>query len=134
EYAHGTAPGARILNYMSASTALTDFTVMYNRIVTDNPGHVVTTSWGLCEASIATATQQMDDNIFANANAIGQSWLAASRANGTRDCSGIGTVDNPANSPHVIGVGGAAPTRSGGGAPGGPPRGRRRPAAARGGP
>src|SRR4029079_15607618 len=26
EYAHGTAPGARILNYMSASTSLTDFT------------------------------------------------------------------------------------------------------------
>jgi hypothetical protein len=38
EYAHGTAPGARILNYMSASTSFADFTVAYNRIVTEQPG------------------------------------------------------------------------------------------------
>src|SRR2546425_1663482 len=50
EYAHGTAPGARVLNYMAASMSLADFTTMYNRIVTDNPGHVVSTSWGACEA------------------------------------------------------------------------------------
>src|SRR5262245_10641341 len=106
EYAHGTAPGARIVNYMAATTSNADFTMMYNRIVTDNPGHVVSTSWGACEAGLPAATQQMDDNIFANANAIGQSWFAASGDNGSRDCSGVLTVDNPANSPHVIGVGG----------------------------
>ena len=61
---------------------------MYNRIVTDNPGHVVTTSWGACEAGVSAATQQADDNIFANANAIGQSWFAASGDNGSRDCRG----------------------------------------------
>jgi subtilase family serine protease len=120
EYAHGTAPGARVLNYMSASTAFADFTVMYDQVVTDNPGHVVTTSWGACEAGIATATQQMDDAIFANANAIGQSWFAASGDNGSRDCNNLLTVDNPANSPHVIGVGGTTPTCSGGMTPSSP--------------
>src|SRR5262249_24940958 len=110
EYAHGTAPGARILNYMSASTALADFTTMYNRIVTDNPGHVVTTSWGACEAGVAADTQQTDDDIFANANAIGQSWFAASGDKGSLDCSNTLSVHNPANSPHVIGVGGTTPT------------------------
>jgi kumamolisin len=115
EYAHGTAPGARILNYMSASTSFADFTTMYNQIVADNPGHVVSTSWGACEAGISTATQQADDNIFANANAIGQSWFAASGDNGSRDCGTTTvTVDNPANSPHVIGVGGTTPTCSAG--------------------
>jgi len=114
EYAHGTAPGARILNYMSASTSFADFTVAYNRIVTDNPGHVVTTSWGACEAGVSTATQQTDDNIIANGNAIGQSWFAASGDNGSRDCSTVLTVDNPANSPHVIGVGGTTPACSSG--------------------
>jgi kumamolisin len=114
EYAHGTAPRARILNYMAASTSNADFTTMYNRVVTDNPGHVVSTSWGACEAGLSAATQQADDNIFANANAIGQSWLAASGDNGSRDCSGMLTVDNPANSPHVIGVGGTTPSCSGG--------------------
>src|SRR5207253_1468302 len=78
EYAHGTAPAARVLNYMSASTSTADFTTMYNRIVTDNPGHVVSTSWGACEVALSAASQQTDDNIFANANAIGQSWFAAS--------------------------------------------------------
>ncbi len=115
EYAHGVAPGARILNYMAASTANGDFTTMYNRIVTDNPGHVVSTSWGSCEASLTAAEQQADDNIFANANAIGQSWFAASGDNGSRDCgTSVVTVDNPANSPHVIGVGGTAAVCSGG--------------------
>ncbi|HYV56638.1 MAG TPA: S53 family serine peptidase [Candidatus Nitrosopolaris sp.] len=114
EYAHGTAPQARILNYMAASTSLTDFTRMYNRIVIDNPGHVVSTSWGACEATVSVATQQTDDNIVANANAIGQSWLAASGDNGSRDCNARATVDNPANSPHVVGVGGTTPRCSAG--------------------
>jgi subtilase family serine protease len=120
EYAHGTAPGARILNYMSASTSVADFTTMYNAIVTDNPGHVVTTSWGACEAGISAATQLTDDNIFANANAIGQSWFAASGDSGSRDCSSLLTVDNPANSPHVMGVGGTTPTCSAGLTPSSP--------------
>jgi subtilase family serine protease len=120
EYSHGTAPAARILNYMAASTSNASFTTMYNRIVTDNPGHVVTTSWGSCEAGTSAATQQTDDNIFANANAIGQSWFAASGDNGSRDCSNIINVDNPANSPHVIGVGGTTPTCSAGMSPSSP--------------
>jgi subtilase family serine protease len=99
---------------MSASTSFADFTTMYNRIVTDNPGHVVTTSWGGCEAGVATATQQADDDIFANANAIGQSWFAASGDHGSLDCSNTLSVDNPANSPHVIGVGGTTATCSSG--------------------
>ncbi len=114
EYAHGTAPAARVLNYMSASTSTADFTTMYNRIVTDNPGHVVSTSWGACEVALSAASQQTDDNIFANANAIGQSWFAASGDSGSRDCNNILGVDNPANSPHVIGVGGTRPACSSG--------------------
>ncbi len=114
EYAHGTAPAARILNYMAASTSDADFTTLYNRIVTDNPGHVVSTSWGVCEVGVSAATQRADDNIFANANAIGQSWFAASGDSGSRDCSNLLGVDNPANSPHVMGVGGTTPACSGG--------------------
>ncbi|HUI27464.1 MAG TPA: protease pro-enzyme activation domain-containing protein, partial [Candidatus Kryptonia bacterium] len=117
EYAHGTAPGAAILNYMAASTSNAAFTTMYNAIVNDNRGHVVTTSWGSCEAENSLATQQMDDDIFANANAIGQSWFAATGDSGSRDCTdnqGLLSVDHPANSPHVIGVGGTTPVCSSG--------------------
>jgi kumamolisin len=114
EYAHGAAPGAVILNYMAASTSLADSTTMYNRIVADNPGHVVTTSWGSCEASTSTATQQTNDNIVANATAIGQTWFADSGDKGSRTCSNLPTVLHPANSPHVMGVGGTTPTCSSG--------------------
>jgi subtilase family serine protease len=120
EYAHGTAPGARILNYMSGSTSFADFAVAYNRIVTDNPGHVITTSWGGCEAGVSLSTQMADDQIFASGNAIGQSWFAASGDAGSRDCNNVLGVDHPANSPHMIGVGGTSPTCSGGMTPGTP--------------
>src|SRR5438874_1368433 len=99
---------------MSASTSMADFTSMYTRIVTDNPGPLGSSSWAACEVGVSTASQLTDDNIFANANAIGQSWFAASGDNGSRDCSGILGVDNPANSPHVIGVGGTRPACSSG--------------------
>ena len=114
EYAHGVAPNARIINYMAKTTNLVDFTTAYNRIVTDNPGHIVTTSWGACEADIPAGTLNADDAIFANANAIGQSWFAASGDSGSRDCNNTLSVDNPASSPHVIGVGGTTPTCSSG--------------------
>jgi kumamolisin len=114
EYAHGTAPDAVILNYMAASTSLSAFTTMYERIVTDNPGHVVTTSWGSCEAGTSTAAQQTNDNIFASASVIGQSWFAASGDGGSYDCGNELTVDHPANSGNVLGVGGTTPECSSG--------------------
>jgi kumamolisin len=121
ESAHGIAPGAKILNYMAASTFSADFITMYNAIVTDNPGHVVTTSWGSCEAQTPAADQSIDDAIFANANAIGQSWFAASGDDGSRDCGDhVVTVDHPANSPHVMGAGGTSSVCSAGMIPGAP--------------
>jgi kumamolisin len=114
EYAHGIAPGAVIKNYMAGSTSFASFAVMYNRIVTDNPGHVVTTSWGGCEAGVASTTQQSNNDIFANGVAKGQSWFAASGDSGSADCNGITTVDHPANTPNVMGVGGTTPTCSSG--------------------
>ena len=114
QYLHGTAPGAVIRYYMAASTRILDFATMFNRIVSDNPGHVVTISWGLCESESLESQQVIDDNIFSNASAIGQSWFAASGDSGSRECGGILTVDHPANSPHVIGVGGTTPTCSDG--------------------
>src|SRR5262249_33511997 len=123
EYSHGTAPAAKILNYMAASTSWADFQIMYNRIVTDNPGHIVSTSWGSCESALSPAFQSINDNIFAAGNAKGQSWFAASGDNGSLDCGGSSTtptVDHPANSPHVMGVGGTSATCSSGMTPGNP--------------
>jgi len=122
EYSHATAPYAVVMNYMAGSTTFASFAVMYNRIVSDNPGHIVSTSWGACETGISAGTQTTDDNIFANGNAIGQSWFAASGDNGSRDCgTSTVTVDHPANSPHIVGVGGTSATCASGMTSGSPP-------------
>lgn len=116
ELAHAIAPGARIVNYMAASPSLADLAMAYDRIVADDPGHVVMTSWGTCEVDAPPAAQQINDQIFASGNAIGQAWFAATGDHGSRDCRGekgghqrLVTVDQPANSPHVVAVGGTSP-------------------------
>ncbi|MEA3201832.1 MAG: hypothetical protein QOE90_3260 [Thermoplasmata archaeon] len=105
QYAHGAAPGAVVLNYMAPSAALTDFQIMYNRVVVDNPGHVVSTSWGACEGVASLSYLAATDNIFAAGAAEGQSWFAASGDSG-RTCNGLLSVDYPASSPSIVGVGG----------------------------
>jgi kumamolisin len=121
ELAHASAPGARILNYMAASRSLADLAMTYDRIVSDDPGNVVVTSWGTCEVNAPPALQEINDQIFASAGALGQAWFAASGDNGSEDCRGeksghrrAVTVDQPANSPHVIAVGGTTPRCSAG--------------------
>jgi kumamolisin len=119
ELAHSMAPGARVVNYMAASRSLADLTVAYDQIVTAGAGQVVMTSWGTCEADAPPAAQQLDDDILAGASAVGQAWFVASGDHGSEDCRGDGsenrrlvTVDHPANSPHVVAVGGTSPVCS----------------------
>ena len=120
EYAHATAPRAKIINYMAASPTYGDFAVLYNTVVAGggrraarsargSAGWVVTTSFGTCESTVPDAWLATYDNILANANAIGQSWFAASGDYGSRDCNDVPSVDFPASSPHVVGVGGTTP-------------------------
>ncbi|MHB8603748.1 MAG: S53 family peptidase [Thermoplasmatota archaeon] len=115
EYAHGTAPAAVIKNYMSGTTLLSDFQTMYNRVVTDNPGHTVSTSWGTCEAGQSASSLTTQDNTIKAGNAKGQSWFAASGDFGSDDCqNSTASPDSPASSPHVMGVGGTAAVCSSG--------------------
>ncbi|MCA1814379.1 MAG: S53 family peptidase [Halobacteriales archaeon] len=115
EMAHGIAPAAVIKNYMAGTTQWTDFQAAYNKAVTDNPGHSVSTSWGSCEPALTNALMDGNDNIFSNGNAVGQSWFAASGDGGSDDCGNGGTaVDHPANSPHMMAVGGTHATCSSG--------------------
>ncbi len=106
EYVHGTAPSAGIVSILSRTTATTAFTSAYNQVVLRNDGHSVSTSWGLCEQLMSAATRASDDNIFANGNALGQSWFAASGDSGSLDCNGATGVDYPASSPYIMASGG----------------------------
>jgi subtilase family serine protease len=104
---------------MASSPALPSFDVLYNRIVTDNPGHVVSTSWGICEEfwfeEEGLALSPVDENILANAAAIGQSWFAASGDSSILECPSpvVGAPFAPgalfpASSAYVVGVGGTS--------------------------
>jgi subtilase family serine protease len=79
----------------------------YNRIVQGNKAHIVSISWGLCEAFSGSAELQTLDNIFKQGAAQGISFFAAAGDSGAYDCgNGSLGVDSPASDPYVTGVGG----------------------------
>jgi subtilase family serine protease len=114
EYLHGTVPSANLVSIMAQTTLLTDFQTAYNLVVTRHDGNAVSTSWGLCEKSMSSTQRSADDAIFANGNAIGQTWFSASGDSGSKDCNHLTGVDYPASSPYVLGVGGTHLNCSGG--------------------
>jgi subtilase family serine protease len=79
----------------------------YNKIVVDNKAHIVSTSWGLCEAYSGAGELQTLDTIFKQGVAQGISFFAAAGDSGAYDCGdGKLGVDSPASDPNVTGVGG----------------------------
>jgi subtilase family serine protease len=79
----------------------------YNQIVHDNKAHIVSISWGLCEAYSGAAELQTLDAIFKQGAAQGISFFAAAGDSGAYDCGdGNLGVDSPASDPNVTGVGG----------------------------
>ena len=79
----------------------------YNQIVNDNKAHIVSISWGLCEASSGTAELQTLDNIFKQGASEGMAFFAASGDAGAYDCGDNNlAVDSPADDPYITGVGG----------------------------
>ncbi|HEX5339895.1 MAG TPA: S53 family peptidase [Gammaproteobacteria bacterium] len=105
------APGATILVYEAANAQLTTFTDTYNQVVVDNQADVMTTSWGLYESGMSTATLQTDDDIFAQASAQGIALFAAAGDNGSSDgTSNNDTADFPSSDPYVTAAGGTTLT------------------------
>ncbi|HYB01625.1 MAG TPA: protease pro-enzyme activation domain-containing protein, partial [Ktedonobacteraceae bacterium] len=79
----------------------------YNQIVHENKAHIVSISWGLCEAYSGAAELQTLDNIFKQGAAQGMAFFAAAGDSGAYDCGdGTLSVDSPASDPNVTGVGG----------------------------
>ena len=106
----GIAPGARIDVYQSANSG-NGIIDGYNRIVQDDAAKVVTTSWGECEAQMGSGAAAMENTIFEQAAAQGQTVAAASGDYGSNDCSDSPTqltVDDPASQPFVLAVGGTS--------------------------
>ena len=80
--------------------------------IDNNLAPIVTTSYGLCEAGWGTTDLISSNALFKQANAQGQTIVAASADQGATDCDAGPTaseglaVDFPASSPYVTGLGG----------------------------
>ena len=78
----------------------------WNRIVQDDIP-IVSTSWGLCEPDVSASTVAAENGFFMQADAQGQSIVAAAGDYGAFDCDdGNLAVDDPGSNPNITGVGG----------------------------
>lgn len=115
------APQAHIQVYEAPGTDIGMVyatTGIYNAMVSNDSANVISTSWGLCEPAFEVASpgaQEVENEIFEEAAAQGQSTFAAAGDSGSNDCSFVShavspplAVDDPASQPFVIGVGGTS--------------------------
>ena len=112
------APGATIDVYEAPNTEAGSVDE-FSRIVADDNASVVSTSAGLCEAAMTSdepGVQQIENLLFEQAAAQGQTVVAASGDDGSSDCGTDGrrpvrptlSVDDPASQPYVLAVGGTS--------------------------
>lgn len=108
EWASAMAPGATVLFVNGPDIMLNAMT----QAVDQNLAPIITTSYGACEAGWGTTELSLLGAIFKQAAAQGQTVLSASADEGATDCDtgpsatqGL-TVDFPASSPYVTGLGG----------------------------
>jgi subtilase family serine protease len=105
------APGAAIEVYQGTQNGAGP-TDIYSLIASQDTATIVTTSWGICEAD-TDGGAQVEQPIFEEMAAQGQTLVAAAGDDGSSDCEGLQSgstsalaVDDPASQPYVTGVGG----------------------------
>jgi hypothetical protein len=115
------APEANLDVYEAPNTSFGPIDA-YNAMVSDDQANILSTSWGECETSLQISepgVQQVENYIFEEAAAQGQTVLASSGDTGSDDCAGTQfsttkpvrpylSVDDPASQPYVVGVGGTS--------------------------
>ncbi|MCU1363662.1 MAG: hypothetical protein JWM55_1490, partial [Acidimicrobiaceae bacterium] len=113
EEASALAPGAALEVYQGTQNGAGP-TDIYSEIASQDTATIVTTSWGVCEAA-TNGSAQVEQLIFEEMAAQGQTLVAAAGDEGSSDCKGVQggstsalAVDDPASQPYVTGVGGLA--------------------------
>jgi kumamolisin len=115
EVAHAIAPGAKLVVY--TTTFQDNFLQVEDKYVTENPGAILSLSWGGCESSSNADSNRAEAAIYAKADQLGETALVASGDSGGYECMSsrqwgappgqdtIG-VSAPASEPGVTAVGG----------------------------
>jgi hypothetical protein len=115
------APAASIDVYEAPNTTIGTLD-SYNEIVSQDRANIISTSWGECEQMLDTSspgTRQVENFIFEEAAAQGQTFVAATGDSGSDDCATTPfrdnkavapylSVDDPASQPYVLAVGGSS--------------------------
>ena len=115
EVAGAAAPGLDGIHVYIAPNNLANILPMIDRMVSDIPttgAHIISDSWGLCEALLPPSFVQAESTEFQLAAAAGMSTYVASGDSGSSGCEASVSgyfkhvVDDPASQPFVTGVGG----------------------------
>ena len=112
----GMAPQAAIEAYEGPSANQAQILSIYQRIADDDSAQVVSTSWGLCEPYLGSSWAAAQSPVFEQMAAQGQALFAAAGDSGSEDCYPYDAtanrlaVDDPADQPDAIGVGGTSLT------------------------
>ena len=108
EWSGASAPAAAIVFVTGADV----FKNSLPYAVSNKVGTIISSSYGLCEPGWATASLNTINQLLAQANAQGQTFVSASGDSGATDCdvSGLAsegqTVDFPSSSPYATSAGG----------------------------
>jgi hypothetical protein len=93
---------------------------VYRKIADDDSAAVVSTSWGMCEASMPPGFAAAESEVFEQMAVQGQSMFAASGDSGSEDCFAANVssdadlaVDDPGSQQYVTSVGGTSLTALG---------------------
>jgi kumamolisin len=124
EVVHEIAPGAKLVLYnvdLSGAKSNADvaqvFLDLQTRMVNENPGGILSQSWGVCEQELGSQDADAVKNVYDHADALGESVLVSTGDNGAYEClrdRAKGTpplaqyrgVPLPADAPGVTAVGG----------------------------
>lgn len=117
EVIRGIAPQATILSYEGPNTS-DGLAAIVAKVVADGRTKILSDSWGKCEKFASSSSIQAEQRELAAAFAAGVSVFSASGDNAAYDCRDVHisedpfardlsvSVDWPASSPSVVGVGG----------------------------
>ena len=117
ELAAFNAPSASLVVYEAPNGDDAQAFDLFNRIASDDSAQAVTTSWGVCEASMPLTDRQTENGIFQRMALQGQTVIAASGDAGSEDClptngSDQLAVDDPGSQPDVVSAGGTTLTNA----------------------
>jgi subtilase family serine protease len=120
EMVRALAPGATILNYSTKNDG-SAMTRIVNQVAQDHRASILTMSWGSCELANGPERIQNSEPSYAAAEASGVDVFGSSGDVGPYDCNNQNgdtsdrhlSVDYPASSSYVIGVGGTTLLQNG---------------------